>query len=327
VTFDVANLFERHQGGVAGPWDVVFCRNVIMYFTDEQAHAAVTRLARSLTPGGYLFLGHAETLRNRSADFELCHTHGAFYYQRRPAAPSHIAVPRADPTNAAPELEAAWYEDIHAASERVRALVDVALDPAQARRASDERTAAQANLDDRAATPANLDEIRELLVEERFSEALAALDRRIAARSVSTGTAHHADRDTAMLRALVLTHSGRFPEARAACADLLAIDATSAGANYLLALCCDSTGDPDGAAQHAQIAAKLDPSFAMPRVHLGLLARRAGDRDLAARELTRAIDLLEREPPARLALYGGGFSRQALLGMCRAELTAIGASR
>jgi len=55
--------------------------------------------------------------------------------------------------------------------------------------------------------------------------------------------------------------------------------------------------------------------------------RRTGARELASRELTRAITLLEREAQARLELYGGGFSRQALLGMCRAELAAIGAPR
>jgi chemotaxis protein methyltransferase CheR len=124
----------------------------------------------------------------------------------------------------------------------------------------------------------------------------------------------------------VLTHAGRFAEARAACAELLAIDSTSAGANYLLALCCDSTGDAGRAAHLAQIAADLDPSFAMARVHLGLLARRVGERAVASQELTRAIALLERETPSRLALYGGGFSRQALLGMCRAEIAAIGAT-
>jgi chemotaxis protein methyltransferase CheR len=125
----------------------------------------------------------------------------------------------------------------------------------------------------------------------------------------------------------VLTHSGRFADARAACAELLAADAGSAEANYLLALCCDSTGDTDGAAQLARRAAEIDPSFAMPRVHLGLLARRIGDRPIALRELAHAITLLEREAPTRLALYGGGFSRQALLGMCRAELAAIGVAR
>jgi hypothetical protein len=41
------------------------------------------RIARSLVPGGYLFLGHAETLRGLSQDFHLVHTHGTFYHQRK----------------------------------------------------------------------------------------------------------------------------------------------------------------------------------------------------------------------------------------------------
>ena len=56
-------------------YDVIFCRNVLMYFSPEQMRAAIGRLAASLAPGGYLFLGHAETLRGISDDFHLCHTH------------------------------------------------------------------------------------------------------------------------------------------------------------------------------------------------------------------------------------------------------------
>ena len=41
------------------------------------------RLAGSLVPGGFLFLGHAETLRGLSHDFHLEHTHDTFYYRRR----------------------------------------------------------------------------------------------------------------------------------------------------------------------------------------------------------------------------------------------------
>src|SRR5262249_18387415 len=155
-----------------------------------------------------------------------------------------------------------------AATQRVHAMVDGALDRPPP------------SLDGDPATPSSpgsleLDAIRELLVQERYSEALLRIERM---RVASAG-----DRDTAILRALVLTHSGRFAAAREACSELLAIEPTSAGANYLLALCCDSTGDADGAAHRARIAAELDPSFAMPRVHLGLLARRLGARDIASR--------------------------------------------
>ncbi|MGH3087155.1 MAG: CheR family methyltransferase, partial [Gammaproteobacteria bacterium] len=67
-----------------------------------------------------------------------------------------------------------------------------------------------------------------------------------------------------------------------------------------------------------------DPTFAMPRLHLGLLARRAGDREAARRELAQALSLLQREEASRLLLFGGGFVREALVALCRAELVAAG---
>jgi chemotaxis protein methyltransferase CheR len=321
VTFEPANLLDDGVLNTRERWDVVFCRNVMMYFTDEHADALIARFSRALVPGGYLFLGHAETLRDRAPEFTLCHTHGAFYYQRPTSARSgHPGppLPINDPAaSGATALPTAWYDDIHAAAQRVHAMIDGALE----RTADSQPAIALPPGEPIAASPPapDLSSIRELLAQERFGEALDQLDRLRAATAD--------DRDVATLRALVLTHSGRFGDARVACRELLEIDPVSAGANYLLALCCESTGDASGAAHLAHIAAQLDPSFAMPRVHLGLLARRTGARDRASRELTRAIALLERESPARLELYGGGFSRQALLAMCRAELAAIGGPR
>jgi len=339
VTFENANVLDGGPLATDASWDVVFCRNMMMYLTEEAADALIARLGRAIDPGGYLFLGHAESLRGRTDDFALRHTHGSFYYQRHlgTVATELAGAPwidgLAEPASAT--IDAGWYEDIHAATERVHAMVDGALEQTHRRvprllvdpmpgpmpgpMPEREPAAGQVPVAPPATVRPDLGDILELLAQERFGEALARIDQ--------LGAAGAADRDTVMLRALVLTHAGRFADARAACTELLAVDGASSGANYLLALCCDSTGDTDGAAQLAKRAAELDPSFAMPRVHLGLLARRGGNREVASRELTRAIVLLEREAPARLALYGGGFSRQTLLGMCRAELAAIGAAR
>jgi chemotaxis protein methyltransferase CheR len=62
----------------------------------------------------------------------------------------------------------------------------------------------------------------------------------------------------------------------------------------------------------------------MPRLHLGLMARRAGDREGARRELGQALLLLKREDASRLLLFGGGFGREALIALCRAELLPAG---
>lgn len=132
------------------------------------------------------------------------------------------------------------------------------------------------------------------------------------------------DPDVLLLEAVLLADSGQHARAERACQALLELDELNAGAHYVLALCCEGRGDPDGAALHDRIAAFLDPGFAMPRLHLGLLSRRAGDRDGARHQLGAALDLLQREDSSRLLFFGGGFGRAALVALCRDALVACG---
>jgi hypothetical protein len=61
-----------------------------------------------------------------------------------------------------------------------------------------------------------------------------------------------------------------------------------------------------GAGNHDQVAIRLDPGFAMPHLHLGLLARRAGNRAAARDELGQALLLLQREDRARCSCLAAG---------------------
>ena len=63
---------------------VVFCRNVLIYFGESAREQVVNNLHRRLFPGGYLFLGHSESLVNAETDFELLHLEGDLAY-RKPA--------------------------------------------------------------------------------------------------------------------------------------------------------------------------------------------------------------------------------------------------
>ncbi len=154
----------------------------------------------------------------------------------------------------------------------------------------------------------------ESLAHERYAEALGLL------HALPSDTA--ADLDSLLLRAALLTHSGRLDDAERTCAELLGLDELNAGAHYLLALCREGRGDRAAAIDHDQVAVYLDPAFAMPRLHMGLLARRSGQADLARRELGLALPLLQREDTSRLLLFGGGFNRDTLTALCRAELGA-----
>lgn len=311
VQFTTANLFDT-DSDLWRPesYDIVFCRNVLMYFAGDHAAAVVEGIARALRPGGYLFLGHAETLRGLSQAFHLRHTHGTFYYQRRDSVSEaddpvdEVAfwpLPASRPAEM-PEV-APWIADIQRSADRIALLTN------------DDRPLTPAAPGDQARTR-QMRLALDLLQAERFGDALGELD--------ALSADAHENPDVLLLRAVLLTQHGRFAEAEQACHRLLARDELSAGAHYLLALCSEAGGDQAQSIAHDQTAVYLDPGFAMPHVHLGLLARRAGDRDAARRELEQAIALLRREDPSRLLMFGGGFSREALIALCRAELGVTG---
>ncbi len=298
VRFRVHNLAEPDLPWPAGSFDVILCRNVLMYFAPEVAAAAVARLSRCLVPGGYLFLGYAENLRGLSQEFHLCHSHGTFYYRRHSEARADAPLPPPSPAEGA-----SWVEVIRNACERIESLAaPLSASPPPAPRP----------------TPVDTAAVIQLLQQERYPEAHAAL-----AQLPPEATA---DPDVLLLRAVLHTHGGDLATAEKLCARVLELDGLSAGAHYLTALCREDVGDRAGAANHDQIASYLDPAFAMPRFHLGLLARRAGDRQAAQREFREALALLQREDASRLLLFAGGFGREALLGLCRAELRACGGS-
>ena len=316
VRFEERNLVEDDSElWKHGAYDVIFFRNVLMYFTPDQAQALIGRIARALCPAGYLFLGHAETLRGLSNDFHLRHTHGTFYYQRKErgeplsSASSTRSEPRLrDVPSTALAAESAdgdtWIDTIRRASERVTALTESA-------RPQDSPTTSAL------ATPASdLGLVFELLRKERFTEALAMID---ALPPESAG-----DPDAQLLRAVLLAHGGKLGNAENACRRLLQLDELNAGAHYLLALCREGAGDRTAALYHDQVATYLDPGFSMPRLHLGLQARRAGEHAAARRELGHALVLLQREDLSRVLLFGGGFGREALVTLCRTELLRCG---
>jgi len=84
VRFERLNL-TRQPYAVGGPFDLIFCRNVLIYFQWETKIKVVDSLGKCLTPGGYMFLGHAESLHG-VADKLKCVTPKVFLSAREPLA-------------------------------------------------------------------------------------------------------------------------------------------------------------------------------------------------------------------------------------------------
>lgn len=79
VHFDFHNLKTEY---VPQRNDVIFCRNVMMYFDEPEQKRLVEKFYRCLNAGGYLFVGHAESLLGMTDKFAMVHRNSGTAYQR-----------------------------------------------------------------------------------------------------------------------------------------------------------------------------------------------------------------------------------------------------
>lgn len=274
------------------PYDLILCRNVLMYFSSEAMDQALARIERALRMGGFLFLGHAESLRSRTTPttqspsspafvMRVRNEHEAFFYQKVPFSGDRGPTAHDPPLTStrvtgttsthheAPDPT--WFEHIGRQGERIATLHAETI----RRDAETQRTALTS-------APPIPDEASRAS-RDRLREAVNALD------------------------------AGRFDEVERLCATLI----EDPDAQYLLALRREHLDDQEGAIAHYQMAAALDASFAMPRVHLGIVLARLGDHDASRRAFGEAVVLLPSESDERMVWFGGGFTREGLREHCR----------
>ncbi|MEM3849573.1 MAG: protein-glutamate O-methyltransferase CheR [Zestosphaera sp.] len=80
VKFRYLNLMDKRGMSLQGGYDVIFCRNVLMYFDETSRREVLSRLYDSLRPGGYLFLGRTEAANQVSRIFKLVRIEDDFVY-------------------------------------------------------------------------------------------------------------------------------------------------------------------------------------------------------------------------------------------------------
>lgn len=79
VVFDYHNL--KHANGMTG-LDTIFCRNVMIYFDEEEQKRLVNKFYGCLGPGGYLLIGHAESMHGWNMDFQFMHANKGTAYKK-----------------------------------------------------------------------------------------------------------------------------------------------------------------------------------------------------------------------------------------------------
>lgn len=82
VRFSQVNLIDIRETRPQGRFDVIFCRNVLIYFDDESRRIAAENLYDNLLPGGFICLGHTESMSRISPLFEVCRYSDAIVYRK-----------------------------------------------------------------------------------------------------------------------------------------------------------------------------------------------------------------------------------------------------
>lgn len=91
VKFGLLNLNDQRMLSLQTNFDVIFCRNVMIYFSDEVKRRLARGFYNALRPGGYFYIGHSETMHGISKAFKLVYFKNALVYQKEAVGSSALS--------------------------------------------------------------------------------------------------------------------------------------------------------------------------------------------------------------------------------------------
>ena len=311
----------------AEPVDVIFCRNVLIYFAPATIAMILDRFYRLLAPGGWLLVAPCETSILLASRFTSVACDGATLYRK--AAPgsgvfSGYQTPKA---LEAPVLEfsddtrgtgEAWGGNRECLQENFSGPLVEEWDSGEALAVSEEEALldSPSNPEDRRDTAAALgilEEASQPMAPEyaRAQEAYAGgrwtdAEHLLLALGVTSG-------ERRLLMARIQANQGKYGEALAWCQQALEENKSNPQIHYLLALIRQEMGEMEEAMRALRSALFLDPDFVAAHYALGTLAlaaQRAGD---ARRHFRNALTLLSRMPEEEEVPESGGMTARHLL--------------
>jgi chemotaxis protein methyltransferase CheR len=283
----VSSVFPRPGDGA---WDVIFCRNVIIYFDTHTTQQVLTQFHNALAPGGYLFLGYSESLFRLFDGFELTEVAGSFLY-RRPETPG-----RTTPLPARPPLRARPSSPPPVRHLEVPPPQGAWL-PGAARRTDGKRAPTPAQGSPPLAPQEYLDGAVALFAQGRFGAARELLERGLELR-----------RDDLALRLTLANLYGvlRQPDkARESYVSALQLEPLSAEAHLFYAIHVLAQGDAEAAALELSRALFLDPDLSLAHYYMGRCREAQRDPDRARLSYRNTLEAFKRRPEGK---------RQAFLG-------------
>jgi chemotaxis protein methyltransferase CheR len=279
VTFSVLNLAEDNYPSLStntNAMDIIFCRNVLMYFETKQQQQVIQSFQRSLLEGGWLVVSPCETSSAFSSCFEtVMFPAAAFYKKNELRGKPHVVVP---------PLPA----DVAVARFPSPLVPDVTTKPVSPAPPSALETVKPAAPQ---AQPPVYDEALALYHQGSYKEAAELLSRLLAQSKTGTGTQPAFGKAVALM-AQVQANRGEIDLALDWVDKAIAVDKLNAELYYLRATIFQEQGEIPKSMASLKQAIYLNQAFVMAHFALGMLTRQNGKPGEAGKHLENALSLL-----------------------------------
>jgi len=280
--------------------DLLLCRNVLIYFELETIRRIIANFSKILDPGGFLFMGHSETMQNVSDRFQRHHRQNAFFYQLKDAKLEKQEMSVPEVPDKAPVVKR--FEDslkpkpVPVKQERKAAPVLPVLKP----------------------DPDQL--YREAMLafdREKFTESARLFERLLELQP--------ANPRALVGKGLLLANQGEYSDARVHCARAIREDDLLPEAYLLRGLILDMEGFLERALVEYQKVLWLDSQFVMAHYLSAKVHSRLNDAEKAQRALRNTARTLEKVAIQTIIPFSGGLSRGVFLEIVRDELARFSA--
>ncbi len=292
VTFSHLNLAEDVYPSLlnnTNAMDIIFCRNVLMYFTPEQTEKVIQKLYHSLVDGGWLIVSSVETSPVLYSQFTTIHFHGLTVYRKNLGSQPVYPVPdfgtRLDrlvskPAPAKPEPVFTYrLEPLPSLKAEVTKPVEVQPTPYEAALA--------------------------LYGQGLYAEVTETLPGLLSQNG--------ADSRVASLLARAYANQGKLVEALEWCEKAVANDKLNPGVYYIQAAILEEQGAMEAAAASLKRALYLDQDFVLVHFALGSLSLRQGKLKQADKHFENAISLLKAYPKEAILAESEGITAGRLM--------------
>ncbi len=273
-------------------WDIIFCRNVTIYFQPESTKKVIHNFYQSLRPGGYLFAGYSESLCYLSDEFTTVQVGGTFVYKKEPQDKRLKKTTRRTKRKRSRQRALA-----SGRSRRLEALPD---------REKDEIR--------QICTRAK--ELLEMGQPEQAGDLLAPFLKK------ST-----ASERVLLLQAEICLNQGDLEKAAQLCQRIISSEPLSVAGYYLLGVVYRSWEKEGKAIEEFKRVLYLKPKHALARFNLGDLYSQVGQLDEAKLEYANAVRLLREVPDSFDERLAGGFSPTLLIDTCLSRIKELSSNK